>query len=86
MSGNNFEKRLKTIEGKIDKLTDLITQTQLQEYRLKQAEGTLEHIVKRIEVLEKSTGEKAMKIIATVGGGIVTILLSYIAVKVGVKF
>lgn len=86
MSGNNFEKRLKTIEGKIDKLTDLITQTQLQEYRLKQVEGTLEHIVKRVEVLEKSTGEKAMKIIATVGGGIVTILLSYIAVKVGVKF
>ena len=37
----DLENRLGAIEKKIDKLTDLITQTQLQEYRLSVVEKML---------------------------------------------
>lgn len=86
MNEELIEKRFNDIEEKIDKLTELLTQTQVQEFRLERVEKDLSDLQSRTLALEKSTGEKAVKIIGAIGGTIMTILLSFIAVKIGIKF
>ena len=71
MNEELVEKRLSDLEGKIDRVLEIVSQTQLQESRL--------------TMLEKQAGNMALKIVAFVGGGIGTLLLGFIAVKVGLK-
>lgn len=83
---DNIDVRLEVIETKLDKLTELITTTQLQEYRIKKLESDVEWLVKASHNLDKRTGETALKWLGIIGGGIISILLGYIAIKVGLKF
>lgn len=83
---DNIDVRLEVIETKLDKLTELITTTQLQEYRIKKLEGDVEWLVKASHNLEKKTGETALRWLGIIGSGIISILLGYIAIKVGIKF
>ena len=85
MNEELVEKRLKDIENKLDKLMELVTQTQLQEYRISVAEKSVKDLSAKVTVLEKRNGEAAIKWFTMIGGGIVTILLGYIAVKLGLK-
>lgn len=85
MNEELVEKRLSDIEDKIDKIMDIVSQTQLQEYRIKALETQNKDVNTRLSVLEKQAGNVALKIVAFVGGGIGTILLGFIAVKVGLK-
>ena len=80
-----FDKRLSTIEAKIDKLTELVTQTQLQEYRITVIEDSVKELKDTVIELDKRAGNTALKWIGIIGGGIVTILLGFIAFKVGLK-
>ena len=82
---NDMEKRLTDIETKIDKLTELVSQTALQEYRLKIVEDDIKTMKCSIDKLQKSPGDIALKWLGIIGGGIVTILLGFIAVKLGLK-
>lgn len=81
----NVEKRLGAIEKKIDKLADLITQTQLQEYRLSVVEKKLAETAEKVTKLDKRSGDVAVKWLGVIATGIMTVLVSYIAVKVGLK-
>ena len=83
---NDINDRLSAIETKLDKLTELITTTQLQEVRIKKLESDVEWLVKASHNLDKRTGETALKWLGIIGGGIISILLGYIAIKVGLKF
>lgn len=85
MNEELVEKRLSDIEGKIDKLTGLLEQTHLQEYRIGALEKQYGNLHDRIHALEHRAGNTAIKWIGIVGSGIATILLGYIAVKVGLK-
>ena len=85
MNEELVEKRLKDIESKLDKLMELVTQTQLQEYRISVAEKSVKDLSAKVTVLEKRNGETAIKWFTIIGGGIVTILLGFIAVKLGLK-
>ena len=85
MNEELVEKRLKDIENKLDKLMELVTQTQLQEYRISVAERSVKDLSAKVTVLEKRNGETAIKWFTIIGGGIVTILLGYIALKLGLK-
>lgn len=80
-----FEKRLSTIETKIDKLTELVTQTQLQEYRISVVEEGLKDLQDAVIEIDKRAGNTALKWIGIIGTTLVTILLGFIAVKVGLK-
>lgn len=79
------EKRLSEIESKIDKLTELMTQTQLQEYRLSVLEKQQKEMHISLSKLESRAGDTALKWLGIIGGGIVTILLGFIAVRLGLK-
>lgn len=79
------EKRLSDIESKIDKLTELMTQTQLQEYRLSVLEKQQKDMQLILSKLESRAGDTALKWLGIIGGGIVTILLGFIAVRLGLK-
>lgn len=79
------EKRLSGIESKIDKLTELMTQTQLQEYRLSVLEKQQKEMYISLSKLESRAGDTALKWLGIIGSGIVTILLGFIAVRVGLK-
>lgn len=79
------EKRLSDIESKIDKLTELMTQTQLQEYRLSVLEKQQKDMHVLLSKLESRAGDTALKWLGIIGGGIVTILLGFIAVRLGLK-
>lgn len=79
------EKRLSDIESKIDKLTELMTQTQLQEYRLSVLEKQQKDMHVILSKLESRAGDTALKWLGIIGGGIVTILLGFIAVRLGLK-
>lgn len=81
----NLEKRLGTIEKKIDKLADLITQTQLQEYRLSVVEKKQEETARQVMKLDKRNGDTAIRWLGIIVSGIMTVLISYIAIKVGLK-
>ena len=83
---SDINERLTAIETKLDKLTELITTTQLQEFRIKKLESEVEWLVKTSHNLDKRTGETALKWLGIIGGGIISILLGYIAIKVGLKF
>ena len=80
-----FEKRLSSIETKIDKLTEVVTQTQLQEYRISVVEEGLKDLQDTVIELDKRAGNTALKWVGIVGTTLVTILLGFIAVKVGLK-
>nr|DAF87679.1 MAG TPA: hemolysin XhlA [Myoviridae sp. cttph48] len=80
-----LENRLGTIEKKIDKLADLITQTQLQEYRLSVVEKKLAETAEKVLKLDKRNGDTAIRWLGIIVSGIMTVLISYIAVKVGLK-
>lgn len=81
----NLENRLGTIEKKIDKLADLITQTQLQEYRLSVVENKLAETSRQVMKLDKRNGDTAIRWLGVIVSGIMTVLISYIAIKVGLK-
>jgi len=85
MNEELVEKRLSDLEGKIDKVIEIVSQTQLQEYRIKALETLIKDVNTRLTMLEKQAGNMALKIVAFIGGGIGTILLGFIAVKVGLK-
>ena len=85
MNDELVEKRLSDIEKKLDKLMSLVEQTHLQEYRISALEENFGKLNDRINVLEHKGGTMATKILAWVAGGIGTILLSFIAFKVGLK-
>ncbi len=80
-----LESRLGTIEKKIDKLADLITQTQLQEYRLSVVEKELGKTTEKVLKLDKKSGDTAIRWLGVIASGITTVLISYIAIKVGLK-
>lgn len=81
----NLENRLGTIEKKIDGLADLITQTQLQEYRLSVVEKKQEETARQVMRLDKRNGDTAIRWLGVIVSGIMTVLISYIAIKVGLK-
>lgn len=81
----NLENRLGTIEKKIDKLADLITQTQLQKYRLSVVENKLAETSRQVMKLDKKNGDTAIRWLGVIASGIMTVLISYIAIKVGLK-
>lgn len=81
----NLEKRLGTIEKKIDKLADLITQTQLQEYRLSVVEKKQEETARQVMKLDKRNGDTAIRWLGVIVSGIMSVLIGYIAIKVGLK-
>lgn len=81
----NLENRLGTIEKKIDRLADLITQTQLQEYRLSVVEKKQEETARQVTKLDKRNGDTAIRWLGVIVSGIMTVLISYIAIKVGLK-
>lgn len=85
MNDELVEKRLSDIESKIDKLMCLMEQTHLQEYRISALETNYGKLHDRVHALEHKNGNLAVKILAWIAGGIGTILLTYIAVKVGLK-
>ena len=93
MNEELVEKRLKDIETKLDEIMKLVSQTQLQEHRLKELEKsdeklkdtTLPAIMDRISKLENRAGNMAMKIVSWIAAAVATLLLGYIAVKVGIK-
>lgn len=81
----DLENRLGTIEKKIDKLADLITQTQLQEYRLSIVEKKLAETAGQVMKLDKRNGDTAIRWLGVIVSGIMTVLISYVAIKVGLK-
>lgn len=85
MNDELVEKRLSDIESKIDKLMSLMEQTHLQEYRISALETNYGKLHDRIHALEHKSGNLAVKILAWIAGGVGTILLSFIAIKVGLK-
>lgn len=85
MNEELVEKRLTDIETKIDRLTEIMSQTQLQEYRIGVVEKQVQEMNASLVNLEKAAGNTAMKWLGIIGGGIVTILLSFIAVRLGLK-
>lgn len=85
MTEETTEQRLTVIEGKIDKLTELVSQTQLQEYRLSVVEQKVEKVQEKIIDLDKRAGNTALKWLGIIASSIITILLTFIAVKVGLK-
>lgn len=82
---SDVEKKLVGIDGKIDKLAELMGQTQLQEYRITELEQSMRLVKNKVEYLEGRAGNAALKWLGIIGGGIASILLGYIAVKVGLK-
>ena len=85
MNEELVNKRLSDIENKIDEIKGIVTQTQLQEYRIKALETLTKDVNVRLGVLEKQAGNVAIKAVSFVAAGIGTILLGFIAVKVGLK-
>jgi len=93
MNEELVEKRLVDIEKKIDEIMKILSQTQIQEHRLKELEKdndkikdvTLPAIMDRLNKLENRAGSIAMKWLAWLAAAVGTILLGYIAVKVGLK-
>lgn len=81
----DLENRLGAIEKKIDRLADLITQTQLQEYRLSVVEKKQEETARQVTKLDKRNGDTAIRWLGVIVSGIMTVLISYIAIKVGLK-
>lgn len=81
----DLENRLGTIEKKIDKLADLITQTQLQEYRLSVVEKKLAETAGQVMKLDKRNGDTAIRWLGVIVSGIMSVLIGYIAIKVGLK-
>ena len=85
MNDELVEKRLSDIESKLDKLTSLMEQTHLQEYRISALEQQYGKLHDRVHALEHKSGNMAVKVLAWLGAGIGTLLLGFIAVKVGLK-
>lgn len=85
MKNKGLEIRLGTIEKKIDKLADLIAQTQLQEYRLSVVEKELGKNTEKLLKLDKKSGDAAIRWLGVIASGITTVLISYIAIKIGLK-
>ena len=85
MNDELVEKRLSDIESKIDKLTDIVSQTQLQEFRIKPLEDVVKENTRKLTALEKQAGNTALKWLGIIGAGKITILLGFIAVKLGKK-
>lgn len=85
MNDELVEKRLSDIEGKIDKLSSLLEQTHLQEYRIAALEQAAGKMQDKLIMLEHKSGNLAVKVLAWIAGSIGTILLTFIAVKVGLK-
>lgn len=80
-----IEKRLGDIENKIDQLMKLTSNTKLSEYKLDELQEQVKGLAVRIEALERKPGDTALKWIATAAGCCLTLLIGYIAVKIGLK-
>lgn len=85
MNDELVEKRLSDIEAKVDKINILLESTHLQEYRISALESNYGKLHDRIHALEHKGGSLAVKILAWTASGIGTVLLTFIAVKVGLK-
>lgn len=86
--GGKFEK----LETKMTRLEGIREEDIRQGERIEQilerlARGNerFEGIDKRIAALELAEGKKAIKIVSLIGAGILTIVLSFLAAKVGLK-
>lgn len=80
-----IEKRLDDIEGKIDQLMKLTSNTKLSEYQLKEVQDQVKTLAGRVEALERRPGDTALKWLAMAMGCFLTILIGFIAVKIGLK-
>lgn len=80
-----IEKRLGDIENKIDQLMKLTSNTKLSEYKLEEVQDQVKRLAGRVELLERKPGDTALKWIATAAGCCLTLLIGYIAVKIGLK-
>lgn len=52
---------------------------------IQKLDGRLSDVEAKVEVLDKKAGTVALKWLGLIGGGILTILLGFIAVKLGLK-
>lgn len=84
--------RLDSIDKQLAELVELSKQTALQEVRIAQTEKDIRMvqddvagIKNKISTLEKHNGDLALKWIGIIGSGVVSILLGYVAIKIGLK-
>lgn len=84
--------RLDSIDKQLAELVELSKQTALQEVRIAQTEKDIRMvqddvvgIKNKISTIEKRNGDLALKWIGIIGSGIVSILLGYVAIKIGLK-
>ena len=80
-----IEKRLNDIEGKIDQLMQLTSNTKLSEYQINEMKDQVKTLSGRVEALERKPGDTALKWLAVAMGCVLTIVISFIAVKIGLK-
>lgn len=92
----DIEKRLDRIDDKLDKVYELQIETAQQETRIGALEkaidemkssfpAQIDEIKKQLENQSKAAGNRALKWWEYVGAGVITLLLGYIAVKIGLK-
>lgn len=84
--------RLDKIDQQLAELVEISKQTALQEIRIAQNEHAIVDlredigkIKQRMNVVEKHGGDVALKWVSAIGSGILTILLGFIAVRLGLK-
>ena len=84
--------RLDNIDKQLSELVELSKQTALQEVRIAQTEkdvrdlqNDLLAIRNKVSALEKRGGDIALKWAGIIGGGILTILLGFMAMRLGLK-
>lgn len=85
MNEELIEKRLLDIEEKVDQLIKLTENTKLSEYKLKEVHAMCQDLNSRVSVLERQPGDTALKWAGMAIGSLLTILIGYIAVKIGIK-
>lgn len=57
----------------------------MQEYRLKVVEDAVKSMKETLDRLDKSAGDHALKWLGIIASGIITVLIGFIAVKIGLK-
>ena len=84
--------RLDSIDKQLAELVELSKQTALQEVRIAQTEKDIRMVQEdvagiknKISTIEKRNGDLALKWIGIIGSGVVSILLGYVAIKIGLK-
>ncbi|MBQ9238469.1 MAG: hypothetical protein IJ191_04030 [Treponema sp.] len=92
MDNETIVYRLDKIDKQLSELVELSKQTALQEVRIAQVEkdthnlqNDISDVKLKVGALEKRGGDIALKWVGIIGGGIVSILLGYIAIRLGLK-